>query len=370
MCEITFVVPIYKTKNYVAPCVASLLRQGVDDFEILLIDDCSLDGTYEYAKELFKSDRRIRVLRTEKNGGPGLARNRGIEEARGEYICFCDVDDIYIDGGARAMLDVASQYHADVYHSRLLYLTVTETPPDDLSELSADELLCAGYLTKEEAKEENVAQLPGEIQTRIDGWLGRRYHWNIHGKLFRSSFLREQGIQFPGIRLGEDQVFTLHALLCAPVYLMQNKCFYVYRSGNINSFSRESKSIRIFLDGLSSLVGSIQWMDGMLAGIPYLEQRPEVKKALTDFQIFMIEDLFTIPQYQEIGRDVLEESEEVHRAFADAFGKQGAFVEKILFDAYDGEELRNQENKLYGPQGYVALRKLKAEIGEGIFCAL
>ena len=95
MPEVSLIVPMYTAKQYIVPCVSSLQRQGLSDMEILLVDDCSPDDTYNHAKELFRGNETVRVLQTEKNGGPGLARNRGLEEAEGEYICVCDVDNIY-----------------------------------------------------------------------------------------------------------------------------------------------------------------------------------------------------------------------------------------------------------------------------------
>ncbi len=371
MPAISFVVPIYKAGKYVGPCVASLLRQGVEDLEILLIDDCSPDDTYEYTKELFRDDGRVRVIRQEKNGGPGQARNRGIEEATGDYICFADVDDIYADGAAREMLDVAVRHDADVYYSNELYFTVAESLPDDLSGLSKDHLIRFGFLTEAEAGEEGKITLAGAMQERVENWLEHRYHWTAFGKLFRRSFLQGQGIRFPQIKLGEDQLFTLNALIHAPVFLTQNRCFYIYRAGSVNSLSRGSRNVKVFVDGLRSLFGSIEWMSGMFAGIPYFEQHPEAVKTLIDYQVSTTENEFTIPKYQEIGRDELTKSGEVHKVFTEFFGKKGAFVEKTLFDAYDGKDRAiKEEDKADGAEVYHSLKKMKDEVGDGIFCLL
>ena len=98
MIKVSVIVPMYKARRVIEPCVNALLRQDLEDMEIILVDDCSCDGTYEYALERFQGNEKIRVLCMDQNGGPGLARNRGIEEAKGEYICFCDADDCYRDG--------------------------------------------------------------------------------------------------------------------------------------------------------------------------------------------------------------------------------------------------------------------------------
>ena len=371
MPDISFVVPMYKAKNYVAPCVASILRQGIDDLEILLIDDCSPDDTCAYATELFKDDSRIRVIRQEANGGPGQARNRGIREARGTYICFADVDDLYVDGAARRMMDTAVRYNADVYYSTEYFITVTRTLPDDLSELTKNQLVRFGYITDSEAAEEGKVTLAGDMEARVEGWLAHRYHWNSFGKLFKRSFLLEKGICFPAVRLGEDQLFFLSAVLRAPVFLTQNSCHYIYRAGSVSSLSRGSKSVRVFVDGLSSLFGAIEWMDGMFDGLAYFEQHPEARKTLIDYHVATTETEFTLSKYQEIGREILSASEEVHRVFENYFGSKGAFIEKTLFDAYDGKDIAiKEEDKVDGSETYNVLSKIKDDVGDGVFCLL
>ena len=371
MPEISFIVPMYNSRTLISHCVASLFRQEVDDFEILLIDDCSPDDTYEYAKELFKDDSRVRVIRQERNQGPGGARNRGIEEANGDYICFADADDIYADGAVRRMLDVALAYNADVYYANEMYFTVAENLPDDLAELSKDQLVRFGYVTEEESKEEGKISLAGDMQERVEDWLKHRYHWSSCGKLFRRSFLLEQGIRYPSIRIGEDQAFILNTLIHASVYVTHNSCPYICRFGNVSSISRGRKSVRVFVNGLSSLFGAIEWMDGIFDGLEYFEQHPEVRRALIDYHVFITETEYTIAKYQEIGRDILSASEDVHRVFNDYFGSKGAFVEKTMFDAYDGKDVAiKEEYKSDGTETCHTLKKVKDYVGDGVFCLL
>ena len=369
MPKVSFVVPMYKAKPYIGPCVASLLRQELDDFEILLIDDCSPDDTCEYARALFKDDSRVRVIRQEKNGGPGQARNRGIEEAAGEYICFADADDIYVDGAVRQMLDVTLAHNADVYYANEMYFTVAESLPDDLALLTKDQLVCLGHVTEEETGDQGKIRLAGDMSERVADWLKHRYHWSSCGKLFRRSFLLEHEIRYPDFKLGEDQAFILSTLVHAPVYLTHNSCPYVCRFGsNVSSVSRGSKSVRVFVDGLKSLFGAIEYLSDMLAGIGYFEQHPEESRALIDYHVAITEKEFTLSKYQEIGRDIVSESEEVHRVFNDHFGSKGAFVEKTLFDAYDGKAVAiKEEFKTDGAETYHTLKKIKEHVGDGVF---
>lgn len=98
MIKFSFIVPIYNVEKYLRKCVDSLLHQNYDDYEIILIDDGSTDGSGLLADQLASSPLAsspiIRVIHQENRGLSG-ARNAGIEVARGEYICFTDSDDYW-----------------------------------------------------------------------------------------------------------------------------------------------------------------------------------------------------------------------------------------------------------------------------------
>lgn len=93
--KISIIVPVYRAKRFLGETVASVQRQTYQDWELLLIDDCSGDGSYELSLELAKNDVRIRPIQQPQNMGAAKARNRGIDEALGRFICFLDADDIW-----------------------------------------------------------------------------------------------------------------------------------------------------------------------------------------------------------------------------------------------------------------------------------
>lgn len=95
MTAISVIVPVYNVEGYLERCVNSILHQTFQDFEVVLVDDGSTDSSGEMCDEYAKKCNKIRVFHKE-NGGPSDARNRGLEEAVGEYFVFVDSDD-YID---------------------------------------------------------------------------------------------------------------------------------------------------------------------------------------------------------------------------------------------------------------------------------
>ena len=95
MPKYSFVTPVYNCVQYLEECVNSVLAQTVADFEILLIDDGSTDGSGALCDKLRERDDRIRVFH-KKNGGAASARNMGIDCAEGRYLLFVDGDDTIV----------------------------------------------------------------------------------------------------------------------------------------------------------------------------------------------------------------------------------------------------------------------------------
>ena len=106
---ISVIVPVYNTVNYVRYCVESILSQTMKDFELILVDDGSSDGSEKICDEYSKNNLNVISLH-QKNKGVSAARNLGIEMASGDYIVFVDSDDW-----------VAVSYtHLDVYKRQVL----------------------------------------------------------------------------------------------------------------------------------------------------------------------------------------------------------------------------------------------------------
>ena len=102
--RVSIIVPVYNTKQYLSRCIDSILSQSFTDFELLLIDDGSTDGSGIICDVYAEKDSRIRVFHKE-NGGVSSARNLGLKEAQGEWICFVDSDDELLPNGLQIMSD-------------------------------------------------------------------------------------------------------------------------------------------------------------------------------------------------------------------------------------------------------------------------
>ncbi len=113
MPKITVVVPVYNVENYIERCLDSIVRQTMQDFEIVIVNDGSPDRSEEIIFDYQKKEKRIRYFYQE-NMGLGAARNKGILEAHGEFICFIDSDDYIEPDYLKTLYEALMQNDGDI----------------------------------------------------------------------------------------------------------------------------------------------------------------------------------------------------------------------------------------------------------------
>ena len=91
---VSIIVPVYNRESFLNNCLQSLAHQSYENIEIIVVDDCSKDSSFQIAERFSKSDKRFKVFRNEKNRGVSFSRNYAITKAQGEYIALMDSDDI------------------------------------------------------------------------------------------------------------------------------------------------------------------------------------------------------------------------------------------------------------------------------------
>lgn len=95
---VSIIVPVYNAEKYLLETITMVKQQTYGNWELILVDDCSLDGSVQVVKACLEEcpDSRIRLIVQEENRGAAAARNRGLEEASGRYIAFLDADDVWM----------------------------------------------------------------------------------------------------------------------------------------------------------------------------------------------------------------------------------------------------------------------------------
>nr|WP_255209662.1 glycosyltransferase family 2 protein [Geobacillus kaustophilus] len=112
MCEelVSIITPVYNAEDHIKTTVYSVINQTYKNWEMLLINDCSTDNSERIILDLVKKDQRLRYLKLEKNSGVAIARNKGIENAKGKYIAFLDADDVWLPNKLSTQIDFMKKY--------------------------------------------------------------------------------------------------------------------------------------------------------------------------------------------------------------------------------------------------------------------
>ena len=117
MALVSIVIPTYNRARTLTRAVESVLRQTIEGIEVIIVDDASVDDTVTVAKELARSDPRVRLLQSASHRGAQGARNLGARDANGDWLCFFDSDDYMLPGGIEIRLKLAHDRGLKVVHS-------------------------------------------------------------------------------------------------------------------------------------------------------------------------------------------------------------------------------------------------------------
>ena len=121
MAEISIIVPVYQVEKYIRQCIESILAQTFTDFELILVDDGSKDNSGKICDEYAEKDKRIRVIHKE-NDGLSDARNKGLDNASGNYFMFVDGDDYISPNMAECLYKKISEAKADIAACNYRYI--------------------------------------------------------------------------------------------------------------------------------------------------------------------------------------------------------------------------------------------------------
>lgn len=145
MSKISIIIPVYNTEKYIDECLSSCINQTYKDYEIILVDDGSNDNSGVICDAWSKKDDRIKVFHYE-NAGAATARNRGIDRATGDYVCFIDSDDRIANNYLEYLYSLISNHTADIAvcgHTDVLDGTPDSTndEKEDIVEFTGEEAM-------------------------------------------------------------------------------------------------------------------------------------------------------------------------------------------------------------------------------------
>jgi glycosyltransferase involved in cell wall biosynthesis len=222
----SIIIPVYRAEHNIHLLVHCLRQQTDPDFEAIFVNDCSPDNSAALLAKYAEIDSRIRVFHQPENMRQSAARNRGLREARGEYILFIDADDSVSHDYLQRMHEAVISCNADVAMCSPVYI----------------------YHNRREIHNifAKIPKISKKILTRDDACLYAALHWGRGdffyrvepwGKIFRHSLLKHHNIHFMG-KTSEDLVFSLTIAAVAAGTIAINDPLYFYDRRNGSDLSR------------------------------------------------------------------------------------------------------------------------------------
>lgn len=231
---ISVVLPIYNVEKHLENCIKSVVNQTYKNLEIILIDDGSPDNCPKICDDWAEKDKRIKVVH-KKNAGLGMARNSGIENATGEYICFFDSDDFIAEGTIEKAYNCIKKHSAEIVCF-------------GFNSVDSDGNLLGTFIPKSPKDSFEVDEVQNEFLPNLiysfpdDGW---SLNMSSCMAMFSMELIKKAGWRFVSEReiISEDvySLLTLYSYVKKVAVL--NEAFYFYRE-NDTSLSRTYREDR------------------------------------------------------------------------------------------------------------------------------
>lgn len=216
--KVSVVIPAYNVEKYIKQCLDSVINQTLKDIEIICINDGSKDNTLAILKEFAQKDSRIKLI-DKVNEGISVARNQGMELARGEYISFIDSDDWIDENYLENLYNTAKKYDSDVACSSIIRVTGNH---------KRKKLL----YTKEEYSNDK------DKKNELTNVPICNYVWN---KIYRREKLLKSCVKFPCGRVYEDVIWSIQVIYYMDSVVTVPSASYYYRKNPTSIGSTKSE---------------------------------------------------------------------------------------------------------------------------------
>ena len=221
MPKLSVIIPVYNTEQYLRHCVESVLLQSFTDFELILVDNHSTDGSYNILTEYAQKDLRVNLIKTNVHGKATATRQFGLEQATGEFITYVDSDDSIEQGMYEHLFDEQIKHDADIVvcNYNMVYPNKVDTSYSNM-------------------KDEVIDVKKDGYENYFTGFFcmprPNNYLWS---RIIRRSIAAENSIVFPDVDISEDTIFTMLCTAFANRVVHVGKSYYNY-------YQRENSTLR------------------------------------------------------------------------------------------------------------------------------
>ncbi len=223
MLKISVIMPVYNMEKYLSQALESLINQTLEDIEIICIDDCSTDNSLKILKKYAARDKRIILLEQKENLGQGIARNRALDIAKGEYIMCLDPDDWLELDACEICYNQISKNQNDfvIFNHRSFYQKTGEYKQAEYTMEPFSDVMDCPNIELKNVKRNFIKQ--GGISCN---------------KIYSRKFLNDNNIRYGTLRMGEDGVVFIKCIAYAKTISIINKVLYNRRIHDNNTIVR------------------------------------------------------------------------------------------------------------------------------------
>ena len=358
---ISVVVSLYNYEEYIGECLDSILNQTLQNFEVIVVDDCSTDNGLAVAKSyITKFDGRLKVLKTPTNtGGGGIPRNMGFNASKGEYVFFMDADDALTLTGLEEMYTPAKEYQADVVYCEKYYMSegIGQEFKDN-AHIADGKIQNPPFVDKPTLETE-------DMEKRIQKVTERNYWPTAWLRLAKRDFLQENNIKFLSLIGSNDVGWVYQVLFCAKRFLRIPNICYIRRIHNKSVSFRERTTPDFVHKWLDRSVRSLKYMDDFMKGVEFFRKKPSFR--------YKICKSFLNADFSHIVNETKDLSENglydiVLQEFGDYLGKNDILVSALCSALFGAKKLNANAaafNKI--KPNFTARVELKLPSAEGEF---
>ena len=220
---VSIIIPVHNTEQYLKQCLNSVINQTFKDIEIIIINGCSTDNSYNIINEFKLQDNRIIIINLETDIGIGVVRNKGLKIARGKYISFIDSDDWVKPNYIEFLYNTIKKYNVDfvsaghtIYDNNTSAFSENKNPMIFLKQHTFYDFI----INDEDIKKQLLLDPPSI------------YVWS---KIYKRDFLLSNNIYFK-TKFFEDNLFTWEVIANAKNFLFVKDSIYYYRTNRKGSF--------------------------------------------------------------------------------------------------------------------------------------
>ena len=310
--KISVLIPMYNRKHYIEDCVNSVLNQTFQDFEIIIRDDNSTDGVFEFVQEKYSNEistGKIKLFHNEENLGEGKTTNKLILDATGKYFTFLHNDDIYMPYALQHLYEVAENFSADVVHASGFFVTDDE----NIRNLKFSPTC---YDRHPVNKVEVMSDNPTE---RFKEWHELGTFHDIQYNIFNRRFILDNEI-FHDEYEAESLFFTLWWIMLAKVFVKTPILFYVRRNSPNSQSGEKIFSPAQIEKFISAKIELSRHIDKLFNKVKFFRDNKQIQFTVKS-RIFIIRDnVFIYGRKTYSDGITLELQNAVENAFKKYFG--------------------------------------------------